>query len=173
MTNPPFGSKIPIEDPAILESFDLGHTWSWSEEDAEWRMEPKLFSSQPPEILFIERCVRLLEPGVGVAALVIPNGILGNPGLGYVRSGFYATRRSWARWTCTRMRSSPTWAYRHPSLCCGAGTERKRRTARTAPSRITRCSWPSATTWGTTSADRPPTCATNTVTQSCGSRPPR
>lgn len=85
MTNPPFGSKIPIEDPAILESFDLGHTWSWSEEDAEWRMEPELFSSQPPEILFIERCVRLLEPGVGVAALVIPNGILGNPGLGYVR----------------------------------------------------------------------------------------
>lgn len=48
-------------------------------------MEPKLFSSQPPEILFIERCVRLLEPGAGVAALVIPNGILGNPGLGYVR----------------------------------------------------------------------------------------
>ena len=47
-------------------------------------MEARL-SSQPPEILFIERCIRLLEPGVGVAALVIPNGILGNPGLGYVR----------------------------------------------------------------------------------------
>ena len=35
MTNPPFGSKIPIEDPVILESFDLGHTWSWFEDDAE------------------------------------------------------------------------------------------------------------------------------------------
>lgn len=85
MTNPPFGSKIPIEDPAILETFDLGHTWSYVEEESEWVMDAKLASHQPPEILFIERCIRLLEPGVGVAALVIPNGILGNPGLGYVR----------------------------------------------------------------------------------------
>lgn len=84
MTNPPFGSKIPIEDPAILETFDLGHSWSYVEDDFEWAMDSKLVS-RPPEILFIERCIRLLEPGVGVAALVIPNGILGNPGLGYVR----------------------------------------------------------------------------------------
>ncbi len=47
-------------------------------------MDSKLVS-RPPEILFIERCIRLLEPGVGIAAVVIPNGILGNPGLGYVR----------------------------------------------------------------------------------------
>ncbi|WP_251231683.1 N-6 DNA methylase [Adlercreutzia aquisgranensis] len=84
MTNPPFGSKIPIEDPVILETFDLGHSWSYVEDDLEWVMDSKLVS-RPPEILFIERCIRLLEPGVGVAALVIPNGILGNPGLGYVR----------------------------------------------------------------------------------------
>ena len=85
VTNPPFGAKIPIEDPEILKTFDLGHTWSYSENDSAWTMESKLMRSQPPEILFIERCVRLLEPGVGVAALVIPDGILGNPGLGYVR----------------------------------------------------------------------------------------
>lgn len=84
MTNPPFGSKIPIEDPAILETFDLGHSWNYVEDDFEWKMDARLVA-RPPEILFIERCIRLLEPGVGVAALVIPNGILGNPGLGYVR----------------------------------------------------------------------------------------
>ena len=84
MTNPPFGSKIPIDDPAILDTFDLGHVWSYVEDDFEWVMDTKLVS-RPPEILFIERCIRLLEPGRGVAALVIPNGILGNPGLGYVR----------------------------------------------------------------------------------------
>ena len=78
MTNPPFGSKIPIEDPAILETFDLGHSWNYVEDDFEWKMDARLVA-RPPEILFIERCVRLLEPGVGVAALVIPNGILGNP----------------------------------------------------------------------------------------------
>ena len=25
-TNPPFGSKIPVNDPAILEKYDLGHS---------------------------------------------------------------------------------------------------------------------------------------------------
>lgn len=84
ITNPPFGSKIPIDDPTILATFDLGHQWTYVEDDFEWRMDEKLVS-RPPEILFIERCIRLLEPGRGVAALVIPNGILGNPGLGYVR----------------------------------------------------------------------------------------
>jgi type I restriction enzyme M protein len=41
--------------------------------------------SQPPEILFIERCVQFLRPGSGRMAMVIPNGILNNPALGYVR----------------------------------------------------------------------------------------
>jgi type I restriction enzyme M protein len=41
--------------------------------------------SQPPEILFVERCVKFLKPGSGRAAIVLPDGILGSPGLGYVR----------------------------------------------------------------------------------------
>jgi type I restriction enzyme M protein len=28
-TNPPFGSKIPIDEPSILEAYDLGHNWSY------------------------------------------------------------------------------------------------------------------------------------------------
>jgi type I restriction enzyme M protein len=34
----------------------------------------------PPEILFIEACCKFLVPGTGVMAIVMPNGILGNPG---------------------------------------------------------------------------------------------
>lgn len=45
-----------------------------------------LQTNQPPEILFIERCVQLLKPGTGKMAMVIPNGILNNPSLEYVRS---------------------------------------------------------------------------------------
>jgi type I restriction enzyme M protein len=41
--------------------------------------------AQPPEILFIERALQLLRPGTGRMAMVIPNGILNNPGLAYVR----------------------------------------------------------------------------------------
>lgn len=39
----------------------------------------------PPEILFIERVVRLLKPGTGRACIVLPNGILGNPDDEYIR----------------------------------------------------------------------------------------
>ena len=84
-TNPPFGSKIPIDDPAILEHYDLGHIWRQDKETDSWTMTDRIQSKQPPEILFIERCVRFLKPGTGRCAIVLPDGILGSPGLGYVR----------------------------------------------------------------------------------------
>lgn len=84
-TNPPFGSKIPIDEPSILEKFDLGRNWSYDVSADQWRMTEATQKSQPPEILFIERCVRFLKPGTGRVAMVLPDGILGSPGLGYVR----------------------------------------------------------------------------------------
>ena len=84
-TNPPFGSKIPVDDPAILESYDLGHGWSYDPDDDTWYTTGGL-KAQPPEILFIERCLKFLKPGTGIAAMVMPDGILGSPGLGYVRA---------------------------------------------------------------------------------------
>lgn len=84
-TNPPFGSKIPVDEPSILEQFDLGHIWTYDGEKDEWLRSDALQKSQPPEILFIERCVQFLKPGTGRLAMVLPDGILGSPGLGYVR----------------------------------------------------------------------------------------
>ncbi|MCA1977981.1 MAG: N-6 DNA methylase [Thiobacillus sp.] len=84
-TNPPFGSKIPIDDPAILEKFDLGHSWSFDADTDTWTKTSGIQKSQPPEILFIERCIQFLKPGTGRVAMVLPDGILGSPGLGYVR----------------------------------------------------------------------------------------
>lgn len=84
-TNPPFGSKLPINDTAILEKYDLGHAWSYKADTDRWEKTDSLQKSQPPEIMFIERCVRFLRPGTGRAAIVLPDGILGSPGLGYVR----------------------------------------------------------------------------------------
>jgi type I restriction enzyme M protein len=84
-TNPPFGSKIPVDDPAILEKFDLGHSWSYDVTTDTWAMGDGIQKSQPPEILFIERCVKFLKRGTGRVAMVLPDGILGSPGLGYVR----------------------------------------------------------------------------------------
>ena len=84
-TNPPFGSKIPIDDPAILDTYDLGHVWRYDDTNDKWTRTGIVQASQPPEILFIERCVRFLTPGTGRCAIVLPDGILGSPGLGYVR----------------------------------------------------------------------------------------
>lgn len=84
-TNPPFGSKIPIDEPSILEAYDLGHIWSYDADTDSWTRTDAVQKSQPPEILFIERCVKFLKPGTGRCAIVLPDGILGSPGLGYVR----------------------------------------------------------------------------------------
>ena len=94
-TNPPFGSKILIDDPSILEKYELAHIWDYDErEDRYYIREPRqLQSSQPPEVLFVERCVQLLKPGTGRMAIVLPDGILGAPGLAYVREYIFQQAR--------------------------------------------------------------------------------
>jgi type I restriction enzyme M protein len=88
-TNPPFGANLIIDSPEVLRQYDLAAIWDVR--DGRWvkRLDqdghPVLQSSQPPEILFIERCVQLLKPGIGRMAMVIPNGILNNTPLGYIR----------------------------------------------------------------------------------------
>lgn len=72
-TNPPFGSRIPIDDPHVLDQFELTRFEATS---------PR--SSMPPEQLFIERCWQLLKPG-GRLAIVLPDSILSNPGLTFIR----------------------------------------------------------------------------------------
>ena len=84
VTNPPFGSKIPVKDRNVLEQFDLAHIWENDKKTGKWKITPRLQSSVPPEILFIERCTQLLVPG-GRMGIVLPDSILGSPGLGYIR----------------------------------------------------------------------------------------
>ena len=83
VTNPPFGSEIPVRDPHILEQFDIGHIWH-KDEEARWKMSDALQASVPPEQIFIERCLQFLKPD-GRLAIVMPDSILSNPGLGYIR----------------------------------------------------------------------------------------
>ena len=88
VTNPPFGSKIPIKDSHILEQFNLGYIWRNEQYDSSeqtgWTISSNFQSSVPPEQLFIERCFQFLKPE-GRLAIVLPDSILGNPGLGYIR----------------------------------------------------------------------------------------
>lgn len=84
-TNPPFGTKIKIDSEAILSQYDLARRWAYDESRGVWSPTPVLQTGVAPEILFIERCVRLLKPGTGKLCIVLPDGILGNPDDEYIR----------------------------------------------------------------------------------------
>lgn len=84
VTNPPFGSKIPIKDNAILSQFDLAKIWKPDKKTGHWKMTDKYQKSVSPEILFIERCWQFLKPG-GRMGIVLPDALLGSPGTGYIR----------------------------------------------------------------------------------------
>lgn len=91
MTNPPFGSDIPVTDPNILRHFELAHIWEKTE-DGGFRNTGRLQGSVAPEVLFIERCHDWLKPG-GRMGIVLPDGILGNPGDEYIR--WWILRHCW------------------------------------------------------------------------------
>jgi type I restriction enzyme M protein len=69
ITNPPFGATIKSTETNILGSYELG----------------KNKSNQKTEILFIERCIDFLKPKTGRMGIVLPDGILTNSSLQYVR----------------------------------------------------------------------------------------
>jgi len=91
ITNPPFGSEIPITDENILKHFDLAHVWE-KLDDGSFRNTGRLQGSVAPEVLFIERCLDWLRPG-GRAGIVLPDGILGNPAAEYIR--WWILRHAW------------------------------------------------------------------------------
>lgn len=82
MTNPPFGANdIKIEDQTILRMYRDGVAQSWSrnKETGIPVGGARLVSSMAPEQLFIQRAVQWVRPG-GKIGIVLPNGILSNPG---------------------------------------------------------------------------------------------
>lgn len=81
ITNPPFGAKIPVTDRKILRQYVLGH--EWGKYTGQWRQSSRIIDRQSPQVLFIERCLQLLRKG-GRMAIVLPDGIFGNPSDRYI-----------------------------------------------------------------------------------------
>jgi len=73
VTNPPFGANVKRSEHSYLEKFVLGQNGK------------KIRDNQKTEILFIERCIDFLKAGTGQMAIVLPDGILTNSSLQYVR----------------------------------------------------------------------------------------
>lgn len=83
LTNPPFGSKIPVTGEDKLKQYELAHKWKNKKGTNDWE-KMKLADKEAPQILFIERCYQLLKFG-GRMAIVLPDGVFGNNQLGYIR----------------------------------------------------------------------------------------
>ena len=83
ITNPPYGSKIKIDDKEILKQFEVGLKWKKDKKTGQW-IKDKMKENDTPQNLAIERCMQFLKPG-GRMALVLPDGIYGNDSLGYIR----------------------------------------------------------------------------------------
>lgn len=78
LTNPPFGSTINKAEKPYLTDYELGKT-----KDAKGKEKDR--PRQSSEVLFIERIWEFLKPGKGKAAIVLPDGILTNSSMQYVR----------------------------------------------------------------------------------------
>lgn len=69
LTNPPFGAVVKRTEKDYLDKYKLGENKK----------------NQKTEILFIERVIDFVKPGTGKIAIVLPDGILTNFSLQYVR----------------------------------------------------------------------------------------
>lgn len=78
MTNPPFGAVVKDREKDYLRKYELGGKIKWRKR-------------QNTEILFLERCLDFLRPG-GKMGIVLPDGILTNSSLQYVRD--FITQRA-------------------------------------------------------------------------------
>jgi type I restriction enzyme M protein len=83
LTNPPFGSKGKVEDQRILKSYQLARKCNKTQNE-DWEVTRNVLSGQSPEILFIEKCLKLLGPG-GRMAIVLPDGLLQNISNSHIR----------------------------------------------------------------------------------------
>ncbi len=81
ITNPPFGSTVKQIEQAYTDNYDVFHKEiNWLEPNSKRVQRP----NQSTEVLFIEQCFEFLRAG-GFLAIVIPDGVLTNSTLQYVR----------------------------------------------------------------------------------------
>ena len=79
LSNPPFGAKVNLAQSPYLDGYDLAKLTNKGGFGTTRKV-------QKTEVLFLERIRDFLKPGTGRAAVVLPDGILTNSSLAYVRA---------------------------------------------------------------------------------------
>jgi len=125
LTNPPFGAKIKISDPEILKYYDFGHVWKYNKKDKKWTKTKKVQETEP-QILFIELCLKILKKG-GKMAMVLPEGIFGNPSKGFIRDYFLSRGKVLAVIDCPQDSFMPHTHTKTSILIFEKGVSKKRK----------------------------------------------
>lgn len=81
VTNPPFGGRAIIDDPHVLSRYELPMFSAVN-----------MRSSMPAEQLFVEAALKYVKPG-GYLAIVLPDSILNNPSLEFIRQWTFRRAR--------------------------------------------------------------------------------
>lgn len=87
LTNPWFSTSSSgiVTDESILRRYDLGKKWIKAKDSNYSNTGTVNTEGVPPEVLFLERAWRWVKPGTGRIAILLPDGLLGNPSDEYVR----------------------------------------------------------------------------------------
>ena len=81
-TNPPFGAKIQVRDQEILNQYELAKLKGNSISQT---IRSKVSTPRSPDILFIERNIKILKPGAGRLAIIMPYQLLSGAQATYIR----------------------------------------------------------------------------------------
>jgi len=87
LTNPWFSTSDDgiVTDESILRRYDLGKKWIRSEDGVYSNTGALNTEGVPPEVLLLERALLWAKPGTGRVAILLPDGLLGNPSDEYIR----------------------------------------------------------------------------------------
>jgi type I restriction enzyme M protein len=87
LTNPPFGAKIVAASARTLLRYDLARRWVKAEDGKDGKeafvVNGGMNASTPVQVLFVERCLNLLNPG-GFLGIILPESIVSSKSHGYV-----------------------------------------------------------------------------------------
>jgi len=103
-TNPPFGGKAKVNDAQVLRGYELRG----------WERENPL-TSIPAEQIFVEAALKFVKPG-GYMAMVVPDGIVNNPGLRFIRSWLLRRSRIVASVKLPQTTFEASGGIKHPTL---------------------------------------------------------
>ncbi len=83
LTNPPFGADIVAATGSVLRAYALARKWRHQPSNGHLAPTSDFQNNVPPQVLFVEKCVKLARPG-GRIGIVLPESLISSKSHRYV-----------------------------------------------------------------------------------------